>query len=444
MTALTERPKTEKAPVRLLSITAENVKRLHTVFIEFGPGVTVIGGKNGAGKSSTIDAISYAIGGEKLICERPIRDGELEAFVRLDMGEYIVTRTWKRDTVDGPVRTNLIVANPEGAKYQAQQTLLNSFYCSFTFDPLEFSRQDPKKQLETLKALVGLDLSELDRERAALYEERTLTGRDLTAKKGQLTSCVFHEDAPAEEVDVQALQDRLAAAYEHNGEYDRFAARIDAMRTETERRKNHVENYKAQIKETERQLQLLRDACKDATTDYENAVRQTEEAIGKQGTMERKDTSAIAAQLTAARDINARVRDNAQRTRVQSEVDKMNARYEEFTAKINGVEERKRQALAAVTFPVEGLSFDETGVLFNGIPFSQASSAESLRVSVAMGAAMSPRFRTMFVKDGSLLDTDSMRLMAELAAEHDFQILMERVGTGEEVNVVIEEGLVAA
>ena len=100
--------------------------------------------------------------------------------------------------------------------------------------------------------------------------------------------------------------------------------------------------------------------------------------------------------------------------------------------------------MAAAAFPVVGLGFNDNGVTFNGVPFSQASSAEQLRVSVAMGLALNPTLRVVLIRDGSLLDDDSLAMVATMAAEKDSQVWIERVGHGEETSVVIEDGAVMA
>jgi hypothetical protein len=91
---------------------------------------------------------------------------------------------------------------------------------------------------------------------------------------------------------------------------------------------------------------------------------------------------------------------------------------------------------------VDGLSFDDSGVLLNGLPFSQASQAEQLRVSVAMGFAQNPELKVLLVRDGSLLDGNSLNLLDQMARDHDGQVWIERVGEGDQCAVIIEDGVV--
>ena len=104
------------------------------------------------------------------------------------------------------------------------------------------------------------------------------------------------------------------------------------------------------------------------------------------------------------------------------------------------MDETKQSTMAATEFPIDGLGMDEDGVVYDELPFAQASSAEALRVSVAIGLAMNPKLKVLLIRDGSLLDEDNLRLVAEMAEKHEAQVWIERVGQGEECSVIIEDG----
>jgi hypothetical protein len=98
--------------------------------------------------------------------------------------------------------------------------------------------------------------------------------------------------------------------------------------------------------------------------------------------------------------------------------------------------------IEGASFPIEGLSFDATGVLYNGLPFAQASSSEQLRVSAAMAFAMNPEFKVILIRDGSLLDSHSREMLRQMAEESDAQVWMEVVGKNEQPAIIIEDGRV--
>ena len=114
-----------------------------------------------------------------------------------------------------------------------------------------------------------------------------------------------------------------------------------------------------------------------------------------------------------------------------------------MTERIEAIDARKEAEMSGASFPVDGLTFDEMGVSYNGLPFGQASHAEQLRVSLAMGLAMNPDLRVMLIREGSLLDDAHLAMVAEMVTEADAQVWLERVGKGPEVGIVIEDGMVA-
>jgi hypothetical protein len=83
-------------------------------------------------------------------------------------------------------------------------------------------------------------------------------------------------------------------------------------------------------------------------------------------------------------------------------------------------------------------------VTYRGLPFDQASSAEQLRVSVAIAMAAHPKLRVLRIKDGSLLDERSLAMLEEMAEAADYQVWVERVDTSGAVGIVMEDGAIVA
>jgi hypothetical protein len=103
-------------------------------------------------------------------------------------------------------------------------------------------------------------------------------------------------------------------------------------------------------------------------------------------------------------------------------------------------EAAKRAAIAAAKLPVDGISFGDGEILLDGVPFDQASDAEQLRASIAIAMASNPKLRVIRVRDGSLLDADALKLLAEMADERDYQCWVERVSSDGKVGFVLEDG----
>jgi hypothetical protein len=418
---------------RIVRLEAENIKRLRAV--EIRPGqepLVVIGGANGAGKSSTLDAISMAIGGARMIPARPVRDGARMGRVTVDLGELIVERVF----LEGDRVGKLVLKSKDGCEAPEPQTLLNQMLGKLSFDPLAFSRLRPRDQLERLRELVGIDFSGLDAERAAAYAQRGDVNRAAKQKGAELAACPLAPGAPETEVSIGALTDEMLRREEVNRANEQTRLRLAAGDEAVERRQQERARFAADI---ERLQRLLADT--DAWLDEAAAKRA---ALAAQcAALVDQDVGAIRGQLRDAEQTNIRVRQNQRHKSLTDQHADLAQKSADLSQRIDEIDREKQALVAAVRFPIDGLSLGEEGVLYRGFPFEQASSAEQLRVSAAIGMALNPELKVMLIRDGSLLDAESLRLLSELAERADHQIWIERVSTGEEVSVVIEDGLVA-
>lgn len=410
--------------MKVIKLTAENVKRLSAVEITPDGNVVVISGRNGQGKTSVLDSIWFALGGAPAAkgTTRPIRDGEKRAEVTVDLGDLVVTRTW-----DSRGTTQLTVENAEGARYKSPQQMLDGLVGRLSFDPLSFAQQAERDQLATLLSLVDLpfDPEQVDAERRGLYEERTLTGREVKQLEGQLTGLApAAAGVPEDEVDVTDLVERYNVVIQE-------VERQRGLRRITQQRRHDVA-------ETERRLaevQALLDGQRRALADAEKVEREQ---------VSPPDPADLEDQIRRSGAVNLLVRQARERREVERRLNAAHARYDGYSESIAALDKAKADALAAAKLPVGGLGFDDDGVTFGGVPLKQCSAAEQLRVSLAMAMALNPTVRVIRITDGSLLDSDNMRLIEEMATAADFQVWIERVDESGTVGIVIEDGQVAA
>lgn len=407
--------------MKIIRLTASNVKRLKAVEITPDGTVQVVTGRNAQGKSSVLDAIWLALGGgaASKATARPIRDGETTASVRLDLGDLIVTRTWTDD------RTTLTVTSADGARFPSPQKMLDDLVGRLSFDPLAFTRLAPAAQRDALLSLVALpfDPADLDRRRAGIYDQRTEIGRTVASLKGKLDA-LPEVDAPDEEVSSADVLAELRAAQARRDDFARAKRAAEVAQSARERAKAAL------------------DAAQDA---HDAAVEEHRAAWAALDALPSSlpDVGAIEERLAGLDQLNAAVRQNAERSAVLGRLQETTYAYSQRTAAIEALDQEKADGLAAAAFPIDGLGFDAGGVTYNGVPFSQASSAEQIRVSLAMAMALNPTLRVVRILDGSLLDDDSMALIAAAAAEHDCQVWIERVSDDTPGAVVIEDGQVA-
>lgn len=154
------------------------------------------------------------------------------------------------------------------------------------------------------------------------------------------------------------------------------------------------------------------------------------------------NTQAVMDKLSNAETINRAVEANAKRATAEAKVRTLDAESKGMTDQLEAIEEERRQRISAANFPVEGLGFSDSGVTYRGLPFRQASTAQQLRISVAVAVAMNPKLRVFLVRDGSLLDEESMAILHSLAKEHDCQLWIEDRECRDPATLVIEDGAI--
>jgi DNA repair exonuclease SbcCD ATPase subunit len=427
--------------VRIVKLTAENIKRLQAVEVTPQGDLVVIGGKNDAGKSSLLDAIEMALGGEGATPAAPVRRGQQKARVVVDLGDIVVTREFSQ----GGSR-KLVVANKDGARYPSPQAMLDALYSRLTFDPLAFERQDAKAQAETLRGLVGLDVSDLDERRRALYEERTLANREVKALQVKADSSTQYLDAPPAEIPIAVLAQEMAAAEELKREALK-------ARHVFENEKNVLASLARSAKATEEQIEKLEKEIAEAREDLagyvqemasQGGVIQDAEAAANAADAKVPDVEAIRKRMAEAEGLNEQVRTNRQHALAVADLEAARKASADLTSRIEGLDAERIARLAAVRFPVEGLGIDDDGVTLGGLPFEQASTSDRIRVSVAIGLAMNPKLRVLLVRDGSLLGEEKLGILAEMAKAADAQVWLEMLQEGPDArtSVYIEDGSV--
>jgi hypothetical protein len=354
--------------------------------------------------------------------------------VKVDLGEYVITRRW---TTSG---STLSMQSRDGAKVSSPQKVLDGLIGKLSFDPLAFTREDSKKQLEMLRKLVGVDTSAIEQEEATAFAERTAVTRDVKALAAQVDGMPLHKDVPEEPVDTAkeaaALEEvrklesarlvKQAAADKAKADAEDAAARADVLKAEIEAMRALA------VKKLAEQKALVA----SADLSKANAQRLALEAQA----IVVPDASAILQRIRGAQETNAKVAANQRRSYTAEQLAERREQEAALTAKVEAARAAKQAAIAAAKFPVPGMGLGDSGITLNGLPFEQASSAEQLRVSVAIGIAMNPKIRVLLLRDGSLLDKRSMAELASIADERGVQIWVEHVGTDGPATVVIEDG----
>jgi DNA repair exonuclease SbcCD ATPase subunit len=426
-------------PLHIVSLEIENVKRLSAVQITPDGSTVVIGGDNAQGKSSVLDAITLALeglgGATGKNTTRPVHGDAAKGKVVLDLGEIIVTRTFTQSGGG-----TLTVTTAEGVKFASPQAMLDAMLGKISFDPLAFTRQKPADQLTTLRELCGISTALLDSARAATFEERTGVNRAVKDKEALIVGMPHHDDAPAEPVSAAAITEELKAANAANAARTAFIAAGKEKASEHAAQTERIAKQKAEIARMEAALNAEKTRLADMEQGEKLLASDLSEMRIKAAAMQETDTAALTAKLDQVGVLNQKLRENQQAEEANAALTALRDKAETLTAKLAEIDAKKRAKLDGAKYPVEGLALGEDGILFNGLPFSQASSAEQLRVSVGIGLASNPRLRVLLVRDGSLLDPASLAMMREMAEGAEAQVWIERVSKGDECTVIIQDG----
>jgi len=413
---------------KILKLESENVKRIRAIEISPDPedGVVLVGGKNAQGKSSVLDSIMYALAGNRSIPSEPIRKGEDRAEVKVTLDDITITRviTHKTDRLE--------VKGSDGKKFTKPQAILDELVSRLTFDPLAFARLGStavgiREQTAIVKELAEIDFTELDEELQDLQEEKRDVGRDLKKARAILEDTPEPEETPEGEV---VVSDLLAAIKEGNDINSRYQDIVDSLAE----RERAIIDSKAEIERLEKEIL-------DYKKDIEIHKAEIEEEKKDLQAIEPVDVEALEEKLQDAERINRTFAQAQDFTIARDNVVTCEDRVKSISKEIQEIESKKKELVSSAKMPIDDLGINDLGeITFAGVPFTQCSSAEQLKISVAIGISLNPKLRIMLIRDGSLLDDDNLEIVKAIAKEYDAQIWIEVVREDETCNVIIEDG----
>lgn len=416
--------------MKIIKLTAENIKKLTAVEITPDGAMVVISGKNGAGKSSVLDAIYWALAGVKTIDKQPIRDGEEKASIKLDLGEIVISRKF---TAAG---TTLTVTTAEGAKFPSPQKMLDDLIGAIAFDPLKFNEMPAKEQVKLLSELASLDINfdEIEAKNKADYDERTVINRQGSELKARIAG--YKESLG--EVAPDAVKKDVVALTEKLGEMNRIINERDRADNSYTIALNALNDRKTKIEELEKELARERESAAGYAQDVKEKATERDAIILPSS----EEREAIKAEIASAESFNENIRKRDMIAEEQARFDDLKEQANKLTERMETRTANAQKAVAAAQMPVDGLMLTSDGVTYNGIPFEQINSAEKLKISTAIAMALNPKLRVIRIERGNDLDEDGLRMLGEIAAENDFQVWVEHIGK-EPMSFHIEDGALA-
>lgn len=361
-----------------------------------GPGLIVIGGANGSGKSSVVDGIMQIVAPSGVAgIPKPINDGKDSAFIEMTTSQVVARRDYPKDGAG-----TLTVKAIDGAKYGSGKDFMVKSTGGQVFDTAQFAMLPEKDQRADLLRRVDLpfDVDKLDAQRKALFDTRTNMTREVKKLTAQLAGFAPHDKSlPDAEVSVSDLMAKHREASEQN------RARADA-RDWADRAFQDVEDAEEAVKIAGANLLHAKEALSQATRDFEAFAPEI-------------DLTVLAAEMDGIDTTNVKVRAQLARTGVASELEDTTDAENALTAEIKAIDKTKLDGLSVATFPVIGLGIDDMGITFDSIPFRQVNPAQQIIVAFDLFTIDKPDLRIIFIKNGDLLDNTSLAGIEKLAIE---------------------------
>lgn len=438
--------------MRITKLESSNVKRLKAISIVPNRHINRVTGGNGQGKTSFLDQIDWGFMGTRNIPSQPVRRGAGSATIRIETGgdsadeELIITRRIVEGADRKKMPAVLIEAKDGSTRYNQPQDILDRLIGgSMNFDPLEFTRMKPDQQFKEMRRVVVVeeDLDQIDADLNADEMTRREVKKERTALEARRNAIIIAPDLPSEKYDEAALVKQLRDASDFNIRRDREAARRETFTRDLAAQTETVKQQRQRVAE----LRAEADELEKTADASEKNIDEAQFAADAWEPLEKpRDAAELSEQITKARAVNAAIDRRIEYDKLNAEVEAKEKRRIELSNQIEARRARKAKILAEAEFPIEGLGFDEEHetVLYQGLPFDQISNADQIRVSVAMGMAANPKLRVMRIKDGSLLDDNNLRIIAEMAKTTDYQLFIEVVDQSGKVGLYIEDGEITA
>lgn len=408
--------------IKINSFELENVKRVKAVSYEPSPnGLTIIGGKNGQGKTSILDSIAWTLGGAKFEPSTAQREGSYNPprlEVKLSNG-LVVTRTGTNST--------LKVLDPEGKK--SGQKILDSFIGQLALDLPKFMEMSDKEKAQELLQLLGVEneLKKLEGEYQEVYSKRHSIGQIATQKDKYAKELPAYDDAPNELVSASELIQQQQSILLKNEENKQKRNQVLAIQTEMQVVANRIDEYQAKLDELmEKQTQLAED--------YNIATTAAQD-------LEDESTAELEEQIRSVDEINTKVRANQERQRALQEAADFNQEYEELTENIKDIRERKNKLLESVDMPLPGLSIQDGVLIYNDRQWDCMSGAEQLKVATAIVRALNPKCGFVLMDKLEQMDVDTMKEFGAWLESEGLQVIATRVTNNQdECSIIIEDG----
>lgn len=409
--------------IKIASLTTENVKRVKSVHIEPSPnGLTIIGGNNNNGKTSILDSIAWALGGNKYRPSKAQREGSVvppTINLKLSNG-LIVERKGKN--------SDLKVTDPTGNK--AGQNLLDSFVEELAINLPKFINSSDKEKANTLLEIIGVgqQLYELECQEKEKYNMRRSIGQIADQKEKFAKEQPFYPEAPKTLVSITDLITQQQDILAKNGENQR-------KRDMTDQLHRQATQLMAEIERQEATLANLKEQYQSVLRDYDVAQKTSEQ-------LQDESTEELEESIANIEAINIKVRANLDREKAEQDAAEYRTQYSSLTTEIESLRKQRMNLLQNADLPLEGLSVEDGELLYNGQRWDNMSGSQQLMVSTAIVRKLKPECGFVLIDKLEQMDMQTLNEFGAWLEQEGLQAIATRVSTGDECSIIIEDGYV--
>lgn len=409
--------------IKINKLEIENVKRIKAVKIEpTASGLTIVGGNNNQGKTSVLDSIAWALGGEKYRPSQPQREGSTippTLHIVLNNG-LIVERKGKN--------SSLKVTDPSGNK--GGQQLLNEFVEQLALDLPKFMEASGREKAQTLLKIIGVgdQLAALDQQEKEMYNKRLAIGQIADQKEKFAKEQPYYPDTPKELVSPSELIRQQQEILAKNGE--------------NQRKRDQVKKYEDSIYFLRQSV----DGMKEQLAEEEKKLREAEEnlRIAQMNTQDLQDesTAELEASISNIEEINRKVRANMDKDKAEEDAREYRDQYNALTADINKTRNAKTDLLQSAELPLPELSVKEGELIYKGQQWDNMSGSDRLKVSTAIVRKLNPKCGFVLLDKLEQMDLQTLNEFGKWLEQEGLQAIATRVSTGDECSIIIEDGYV--
>jgi DNA repair exonuclease SbcCD ATPase subunit len=409
--------------IKINKLEIENVKRVKAVKIE--PtinGLTLVGGNNNQGKTSVLDSIAWALGGEKYRPSQAQRDGSvIPPYLHIVMSNGLVIERKGKNS-------DLKVIDSTGQK--GGQQLLNDFVEQLALDLPKFMQSSNREKAETLLQIIGVGdtLRKLEQEEQVLYNRRHTIGQISDQKKKFAKEMPHHPDAPKELISASELIRQQQEILARNGE--------------NQRKRQNLQNFEIQADTVFRQIRELQAKLEELNAKYAGIQIDIETARKSTLDLHDESTTELETNITNIEEINRKVRANLDKEKAEDDSKEYTNQYNAITGQINEIRDAKIDLLKTANLPLPGLSVIDGELAYNEKKWDCMSGSEQLKVSTAIVRKLNPKCGFVLLDKLEQMDLNSLKEFGQWLEEEGLQAIATRVSTGTECSIIIEDGYV--